>query len=755
MQIITLCRYITRRKLFWLRRSLAPVILTAFLLSLFFCAAACRPAQASAGTGSTEPKVVMVVLNRITLEDLLDDRYQNISKLISKGGLGLMTINTAGDYNDASAYLSIGGGNKFNGSQMAGESYTKEEVLPDGSKAKDVYVRNTGNNPAGSEILNINIPVLLKINKNKNIDSVPGQLGLMLHESGLKTAVIGNSDTNFGSPANRPAVLIAMDQLGRVDYGNVSRELLIPDRYSPYGWRTDYDKLTAELEMVWDKSDLIVVETGDTLRSNNSNLLEMKRMIDSHRLIALKNTDRFIGRLLLKADKNTLIMIVTPLPYAQAIRDGIRVTPLVMAGGTVEPGSILVSPSTRQEALVANFDLAATAARHLGAAHSGGLIGLPVTGVVIDNQKDTVADVQSWLLANWTQRSGILYYFIRYHWIIYILALVQVIVGFSLGQGCIRFLLAALLLYPLAILLVPLAGYANKWLSISLSILILALITFVLTRIRNNLKMFLAIAIASAMPCVIDVLTGARLMKTAALGYDLVAGGRFYGIGNEYMGVVIGASILGAAILLQLYSKTCRWILPLIGLGFAGLVIFFAAPEVGTNAGGSLAAVVGFAVSLYLFSGRKMKFRSVILIMGAVITGLGILVLVNYFLLSGYSSHIGRAINNAIKGDLAFIWFMVQRKLVANFYLLRHSPFSVILILQFLLGLAIAARKQASLVKLAENYKFMANGMAGIFFGALGAFVFNDSGVIAAAIMLNYLIIPPVLLIFQREFQAD
>jgi len=88
---------------------------------------------------------------------------------------------------------------------------------------------------------------------------------------------------------------------------------------------------------------------------------------------------------------------------------------------------------------------------------------------------------------------------------------------------------------------------------------------------------------------------------------------------------------------------------------------------------------------------------------------------------------------------------------VANFYLLRHSPFSVILVLQLLLGLAIAARKQVSLAALAKSNRYMVCGMAGIFFGALGAFVFNDSGVIAAAIMLNYLVIPLVLMIVKAE----
>ena len=44
----------------------------------------------------------------------------------------------------------------------------------------------------------------------------------------------------------------------------------------------------------------------------------------------------------------------------------------------------------------------------------------------------------------------------------------------------------------------------------------------------------------------LDVLTGSSLIRLSPLGYDVMLGARFYGIGNEYMGILVGSSLLAA-----------------------------------------------------------------------------------------------------------------------------------------------------------------------------------------------------------------
>ncbi len=738
----------------WNLRRLTGVVLAVFLLSVALGHAVLLPAAAAE---NAKPKVVMVVVDRITVEDVTSDKYKNIQKLVSLGGLSLMTVGTAGDYTDINSYVSLGAGDKFIGSALTGESYNKDETLADGSKADAVYRRNTGKDPGPSRVLNISIAATLKVNQKRYTGSTPGRLGTVLHQYGMRTAVIGNSDLDPGEPANRLAVAIAMDDLGRVDEGNISRDLLVKDPRSPYGWRTDYAKLKTELDRVWDSSDFIVVETGDTLRVNEISAQLMKRMIEIHRDRAMREVDKFIGSLIPMVSRETMVMLVSPLPPAQAIREGARLTPLVIAGGEILPGSVLTSPSTRQKGLVANLDVAATVAAHLKAEQAGGIIGLPVQSVKENKQPPAafIMNMYQWLAANSRQRTGILYYFTRYQWIVYFLVLLQVVFRYFRKIEPARYLLAAIMLYPLAILLVPLMGLSNPRLAIIASLVFVALITYLLTRIKDDLKLYLTVAAVSVVPVVLDVLTGGYLMKSAALGYDLIIGGRFYGIGNEYMGVIIGAAILGCAALLQQYPAAKHRLLPFIGLLFAGLTVFFAAPALGTNAGGALTAVAGFTVAMYKFTGRKINRRSWFLLVAVLAGGVGVLAALNYFLASGVQSHIGRAINSLFSGDILAIWQTIQRKMVANFYLLRHSPFSNILFLQLLLWIGLYLRNQAYLNELDEKMPFLKSGSTGLLTGAVAAFAFNDSGVIAAALLLNYLIVPVVFQVLRIAAETE
>lgn len=722
-----------------LKKQVAGIILGVFVLALLFDIFTSVPVLAASGN---RRQVIMVMLDRVTIDDLTGGRYPNIQRLISAGGLGLMTINTGGDFTDINSYVSIGGGDKFVGSVLTGESFNRDENLNDKVKAIEVYRRNTGHSPGTAEVLNTSIAATLKFNARRYTSSTPGKLGELLHQAGEITAVIGNSDLSPTDEPNRLAASIAMDQWGLVDRGDVSRDLLLNDPKAPYGWRTDYRKLRSELVKTRPSADLIVVETGDTLRVNQSSDRLMKRMIEYHRDRALRQADGFIGSLLPLINRDTMVMLVTPLPQAQALRDGVRLTPLVVAGGGITPGSVLSSPTTRQKGLVANFDIAATTVNFLTGKPGEGMIGLPVEGVVQPGQTEYVKNKYEWLTANSLQRVSVLYYFTRYQWVIYSLVFLQVIFGYYRQKSLARFLLAALLLYPLAILLLPLTGSQKSWAAVILSLLILAVLTYVFTRIRDDLKMYLAIAAANVLVSVVDVTAGGYLMKRALLSYDLVVGGRFYGIGNEYMGVVIGSAILGTAALLQLYPRARRLLLVLTGILFAALIIFFAAPSIGSKAGGALTAMVGFAVAIYRFTGRRVSRRSVFLAVGAVIAGVAVLAVVNYLFPVGEQSHIGRAFNSLFSGDYLAIWQMILRKVTANFYLLQHSPFSTILFLQLLIWGGLFFRNREYLNSIHPQTPQIKAGMTGILFGAAAAIVLNDSGVIGAPLMLNYLMVP-------------
>ena len=99
-------------------------------------------------------------------------------------------------------------------------------------------------------------------------------------------------------------------------------------------------------------------------------------------------------------------------------------------------------------------------------------------------------------------------------------------------------------------------------------------------------------------PVIVDGLLGGHLIRQSFLGYDPIIGARYYGIGNEYMGVVIGAVLLMVAAWLEWKRPTGRWVKIGTAFLFVFLVLYFAAPFWGTNAGGALAASAGFGVGV-------------------------------------------------------------------------------------------------------------------------------------------------------------
>ena len=56
-----------------------------------------------------------------------------------------------------------------------------------------------------------------------------------------------------------------------------------------------------------------------------------------------------------------------------------------------------------------------------------------------------------------------------------------------------------------------------------------------------------ALASVTALVIAADALTGGALARSSVLGHSTLIGARFYGVGNEFMGVLLGAALVGAA----------------------------------------------------------------------------------------------------------------------------------------------------------------------------------------------------------------
>ena len=87
-------------------------------------------------------------------------------------------------------------------------------------------------------------------------------------------------------------------------------------------------------------------------------------------------------------------------------------------------------------------------------------------------------------------------------------------------------------------------------------LLFLALAGLLAARSAGTSCLLLLLAILDRAVMVLDMLTGSRLMQPELLGYSAIEGARYYGIGNEAMGALIGALLVLTA---RLWRRLDAW----------------------------------------------------------------------------------------------------------------------------------------------------------------------------------------------------
>jgi len=694
--------------------------------------------------GGERPRVIMVMVDRVSYPELRQWNLPNLRKLAAIGGQGLMTVTTGTEINDRNAYAAIGAGSKTTVPAGAVLNYNSSEEI-DGTMAADIYRRNSGRRVKEGEIIQISLAAWLENTKKKNQPIIPGALGEVLHRAGKRTAVIGNSDTAIDGRyegINRLAPLVAMDSKGRVDSGDVSARLLRKDSLAPFGIRTDYEVLWESFNSLYKESDLVVIETGDTVRLEVDAPNFIKPMRDKHRREALLAADALIGKLLPLVGEKTMLMVVTPLPPGENIRQGEKLTPLYIAGGRIPAASVLATPTTRRTGVVTYYDLAASIMQHLNLVKLPTMLGLPVSGVVKPDAGAELDKTYRKAVTAFNERGPMLLVFVIYQ-VLVLAALAAPLIFKGNGfPGWHRLALNSLGTGALAMLLLPILGVLPLWGAVITWVALTLILAALVSLIRATLTALFILGLTVSTIIITDVVLGSPLMRWSFLGYDLIVGGRFYGIGNEYMGVLIGSSILAAASLLEWKTEAKKVILPVIGLVFAAITFFFGAPNLGTNAGGALAAVVAYMVTMHRFLGWHLNWRLLgVISLVAVLFGVMGLTVVNKFLAGGQESHIGRAVTDLLSGNFKNILLIIVRKTSANWYLMVNSIWNK-LVLAVLASLGwIYYRYRQEVQAVAKRYPALSHGMAGTAVGAIAALIFNDSGIVALATMSIFIII--------------
>ncbi|OAT85483.1 hypothetical protein [Desulfotomaculum copahuensis] len=700
-------------------------------------------------------RVVMVIIDRLSIGDLAAASMPHYKALLQRGALGLMNGNTAGGQTPENTCATIGAGAHIAAPGAAALGFDAGETMPDGRTAAKAYRGYTGRPAPAGSLVELGIGRMLHFNQKLPYPNQPGATGAALHAAGLKTAALGNADTPAG--LQRQVVLTAMDDKGLVDYGDVSADLLVRDPAFPGGMRTDYDKLLSRFAALPPDTALTVIETGDLSRLEDMRQDITDAVLSARRQQSLQRVDNFLGRLSGQLDfHRDLLLVLAPTPGGNTITGVNYLTPVLAVGAGVEPG-LLTSSTTKRPGIIMSTDLAPTIFRFFGLPVNINLTGQPLQVFPSAHRIQALQAMQNQLAITYTARPVLQKGYIFYQFILLLFSLYCIFWRRAhAGQVLAPFLLSVMVV-PLVYLLLPLLPQPGA-VATGLELLLLTVMITVLTVYAQRfwrLDPFILLCFANAFLILGDALCGSPLQKNAILGYDPIVGARFYGIGNEYMGILIGSILIGTTALLTRLPHRRRVLLPLTGLFYLISIYILSAPFLGTKVGGAIVMTGAFLTTFLLLLGVRFNWRTVLLIAGGVIVVLGGFMLYDLHRPLQLQSHIGRNTALVLQGGWPVILDIIRRKSEMNIRLVRYTIWSRIL-LASIGSLAILFYRPVGVMAAIRNkYPDLYKGFIGVTLGSILAFIFNDSGVVAAATTMVFGAPPMVYLVLQEQRAAN
>jgi hypothetical protein len=194
---------------------------------------------------------------------------------------------------------------------------------------------------------------------------------------------------------------------------------------------------------------------------------------------------------------------------------------------------------------------------------------------------------------------------------------------------------------------------------------------------RDPLAPYGMICLFTAAVLGIDVISGSRLQPETPFGLSLLVGGRFYGIGNEALGIYGVTALFAAAwlalVALRRYPSSRRPALAAAAAVAAFAVIASGWPGFGGKVGGTLAMVPCSLLLLAAVAGIRLNWRRVLL---AAVSGLAlfaVFALISYLTRITGKSDIGAFAGDGLHGHGGSL---LLRKIHANLGSLSVSMFS-------------------------------------------------------------------------------
>ncbi|KEO81604.1 hypothetical protein EL26_19710 [Tumebacillus flagellatus] len=701
------------------------------------CGTVSAPAQAApAPQAKPDRQALLVLVNRLSVDDVAGMPHMQAM------ARGLLNVNSGGRRIDASAYATLALGVPAQLQESALLAFNADESLPAQTDipAASMYRQLTGQ-PAHTQ----NGVLLLSLFKQQRKQDLrqwsgtPGSFGDALHSRGLKTAVYGSSDR--GTREWRPAALLTADSHGRTDFGDVSARVLTSAPERPYGVRTDYARMLQALDQNQPGAcaSLLVFDLGDLFRLESYRPKLSAERYETLRTQTLREIDAFLGELLAKADAQHLLLVATPQVSAEAAIQQQWLAPVAMAGGNTQTDAVLTSATTRREGLVTNLDVLPTLASFLQVDKPAGMIGYPLTTTT--KLKPSALEVlHASTVWTYTHRDLLLWIIGAFVGTGFLAAVCRLLFASGPSLAFTRRLLWCILAMPLCLYTLPLwhaRNFAETCAALLASLLVGVAIPFrILPFTQSVAGRAVWVAGWTVGVILLDIWQGGPLAKSSILSYDPIVGARYYGVGNEYMGVLVGAVSLLYGVLLQRRVPYGNLAFFLTGML---LTVFFASPVLGTNTGGAL-TMAGTTALCLAMQKRHRPPRALFYTLLSLCGALGIVVWLNQS--PAMPSHIGTATHQVISGGFIEVLRIFSRKSEMFLRFFTTSAWSVVLMAVYVGFLLFLLRKPQDFPA--------APALTGAALGAAVGLFTNDSGGAVAGMMLLFTLFPYLLLGLER-----
>lgn len=719
-------------------------------------AAVAGPAQAR------QSRVVMVIAGGASIRNYTGSDLPAFAGLFETGSAGLLNVRAGRASRDSlpasksgfeSGCLSLGAGAMATGGgevRFAGDS----AAIVGGENIGDVFQYRTGLLPDAGNVLHLEIARIQKINDAASYRARPGVLGSALHKAAVKTAVIGNSD--IPGEMHRECVAAAMDERGIVDEGEVDgAKLNEPDSASPFGTRVNIDALLREYDGLRDDARFVVIDFGDTFRADLYAEFCTDILAERHRNTAAARLDDFLGNLNNRLDPGRdMLIVLSPNSRSSTDLAGEKIGAVIIRGPGFDRG-MLTSASTRRHGVVTISDVAATILNFFDVKLTVDVVGRPITSISGTNAASSLVELNAEASAQ-AERQVIMRGTSIAQLVVAVLVLAAI---FAFSVPVVRNIAAWLTLcfpaLPLSMFLMPLFFDGGVAASVAVMVGFTALIlAFCVLAFKTPARSFVWLSAILVIGMMIDLASGASLMARSIASYNIVEGARYYGIGNELMGTMLGASIVGVGIALAAGRLSRRLSGIVASVVFCGVFIFIAAPTLGANAGGALSIVLAVITTLLARRGRRPDLRSLSTVAAIAVSILIAVIAVDMLHIGGSQSHIGRSVRMLTGGNAATIVDIIQRKIALNWMLVSTSLWSRLLGISLAGSIALywwgRRTRGVQFLKIEESAAAL-----GCCVGAVAALIFNDSGVVAGATCSVFLFALLALTLLDRPAKTE